>query len=77
MTSTLKWRPVVKYSGSLPDELKYVLRKRNDGERLHDVEYGEEDLEYLVGLYHANIDGADKLYKTIKKHGRIILTETY
>jgi hypothetical protein len=77
MSSTLHWKPVGKYKGTLSDELKFALRKRN--EFCHDAggDYGTESIDFLRGLAVAGIEDAEKLIKLIQKHGDIRITEVH
>lgn len=67
MSSNLMWEPAKRKAKSLPDALKIVLRDKGglDGGRKI---YSRDDLQYLTGLAHAEIDGASELIELIEKH---------
>lgn len=78
MSSTLMWSPVMKYKGSLSDNLKFALRKRTDWcDNSANGTYGESDIPFLKGLHVGGVEDADKLIKLIEKHGDIQLAEQY
>ena len=58
---------------SLPDPIKYVLRKKFGG--FIDTTLGEFDVAYLQGLSDAGIKGADELIAAIEKHETIVVKE--
>ena len=76
MSSTLTWEPQHREKDSLPDELKFVLRKQcSDG--YVDIRMSESDLAYLRGLRDAGVKGAQTLIEAIEKYESIIVREEY
>ena len=73
MSATLIWR-VPKKGNSLPDALKFALRKRYS-EGVHTMT--EHDLPYLEGLRDGGVDGAQVLIDAINKHDEIEVWEQY
>lgn len=75
MSSSLEWEPRNRERESLPDELKFVLRKRY-GEPVSSI-IDDSDLAYLAGLRDAGIEGAEDLIEAINKYGEIHVKEHY
>ena len=75
MSSNLTWEPRYRDKEDLPDELKYVLRKKY-GDPV-DTYMTAQDVPYLEGLSHADIKGVAQLLHAIDKHGDIIVKEEY
>lgn len=69
MSTSLVWRPIAD-AHSLPDELKYVLRKKG----LPRV-FTSSDYDYVHGLVDAGVKGADELLELLNQHGEIELLE--
>lgn len=71
------WRPKNSAEGSLDFELKKTISRRlwdtdgscGGGEAI----VSESDIEYLTGLHHSGIKGANQLIKLINKHHEVIL----
>lgn len=74
MSSTLYWVPVVQTGKSLPDELKYALRKKFGG-YICNTRLLSGHIEYLNGLRDAGTKGAQELIDAIEKHGEIEISE--
>lgn len=77
MSSTLMWRPEQEYQGSLPDQLKFVLRNRISVSYGGEMTFGDDDLAYLQGLKDAGVEGANHLIELIKTHGNITVQEQF
>ena len=78
MSSSLKWRPAMSQSRTLPRPLKYPLSRRlwdTDGSTGHGdaVVTVEEHLPYLEGLRDAGVEGAQELIDILNKHVAVIV----
>ena len=76
MTSTLTWRPALTDKEDLPDELKFVLRKKFNG-NIHEQRLDMSDVKYLEGLVDAGVKGANSLINAIQINAEVIITEEY
>lgn len=78
MSSTLVWRKiiVVPANNSLPDQLKYILRKRFGGGNYPEI-LDRTDLRYLEGLADAGVDGAEDLRAAIIEYDEVEILEEY
>lgn len=75
MSSNLYWKPVMKESNDLPDELKYALQKRYEG-YIEGTILEYDDISYLEGLRDAGVKGAQDLIEAIKQHDLVRIWET-
>ena len=76
MSSSLSWKPVIFESGNpLPDALKFILRGAFGSPLDH--EFDESNIDFLLGLEAAGIDGACECIKSIKTHGKIRVYEEW
>jgi hypothetical protein len=75
MSTSLFWKPVKDYSGTLPDGLKYALRKMDEWHNGGPQTLTKSDIPFLRGLSIGDVDGADKLIYLIEKHGEIEVEE--
>ena len=73
MSLNLYWEPADREANDLPDELKYVMRKRFDG--AVDTVFDEGDAHYIQGLRDAGVKGAQELLDAIAKHGSVRVFE--
>ena len=75
MSSYLNWEPVDRPKGTLPDELKFALRKRF--REPVDTTMHNSSVPYLEGLRDAGVKGAQALLDAIEKHGEVTVKEEY
>lgn len=77
MSSSLYGRPapVDPVGDSLPDELKFIFRKRF-GEPVKHI-FTRDDLSYLGGLQDAGVEGAILLVQKIIQHEQYEVWEEY
>ena len=75
MSSTLVWEPLDRGKKELPDEIKYILRKKY-GEPVKIV-LSECDIEYLQGVKDAGVESIETLIKAIEKYHKIIVEEEW
>lgn len=75
MSSNLAWEPGCRQKNSLPDQLKFVLRKKYGD--VVDANMDTDDLPYLTGLRDAGIDGAQTLIDAIEKYDEISVVEEF
>lgn len=73
MSHTLYWEPVERSQASLPDALKFALREAF--EFPVDVELCKTDLNFVLGLECAKVEGATELRAAIERHGRVRVLE--
>lgn len=76
MSSNLCWQPIKQNWRDLPDQLKYVLQKRNEGSLANFI-MDRSDIPYLSGLKDAGIKGAETLIDAIEKHYEIEVKEIF
>jgi len=69
MSSSLVWRPICE-SKTLPDTLKFVLRKRGLPRT-----FSAGDYDYVHALMDAGVDGAEELMELINTHHEVELLE--
>lgn len=74
MSSSLVWKPIEPVRGTLPNALKFVLRKRSD---TWPQTFCQRDLDYLNGLIDCEVEGAKELYQLILEHGEVELREEH
>lgn len=76
MSSCLYWKPTTPMKDSLPDRLKFVLRKHFDCTRLDEV-LDTDFIPFLRGMESAGIEGARELIDIIYEHNEIHIKEEY
>ena len=76
MGSTLNWKPLEEYKGSLPRELRNALQRRSPN-GLADGKYDHSDLDFLDGLRICGIKGAEVLIGLIHEHDAVYLEEIF
>jgi len=75
MSSTLMWEPLRRNKKDLPNEIKYILRKKY-GEPVKIV-LCERDVEYLQGVKDAGVESIEILIKAIEKYQEILVQEEW
>ena len=75
MSSSLEWRAINPPQHSLPNELKYTLRKKC-GDPVRGI-LTSHDIPYLEGLADAGIKGARQLIELVQEHMEIEVFESY
>jgi len=77
MSSNLMWKPIRDDGESLPDSLKFALRKRFGNGTIKEAELDSDDISYLTGLADCGIVGANELIDLIEKHGKVSIWEQF
>ena len=72
MSSTLVWR-LKKSGGSLPDQLKLLIRNRYALPKT--FRWGSAEVEYLAGLVDGKVKGALELCSLVEEHCEIEVSE--
>ena len=75
MSSTLIWEPLNRKKKDLPDEIKYILRKKY-GEPINIV-LRENDIGYLQGIKDAGVLSIEILINAIEKYQEIVVQEEW
>ena len=75
MSSTLMWEPLRRNKKDLPNEMKYILRKKY-GEPVKIV-LSERDIEYLQGVKDAGVESIETLINAIEKYQEILVQEEW
>ena len=75
MSSTLIWEPLNRKKKDLPDEIKYILRKKY-GEPINIV-LRENDIGYLQGIKDAGVLSIEILINAIEKYQEILVQEEW
>jgi len=69
------WEPLNRKKKDLPDEIKYILRKKY-GEPVKIV-LRECDIEYLQGVKDAGVESIEILINAIEKYQEILVQEEW
>ena len=70
MSANLMWAPAKRDKQTLPDALKFILRDHCclDSDK---QTWEKDQIPYLRGLAHANVEGAQELIDAIDTHGAV------
>jgi len=77
MGSTLKVEPMNRTKKSLPDDLKFILRKKLGGRTVLNHRMDEADIPYLKGLVDCEVKGAFDLIEMIEKYDEVVIDEEF
>lgn len=77
MTSTLTIEPLYRKKKSLSSDLKFALRKSNNGNTINSMRVDESDISYFTGLKHAGLDDASIVIEMINQYGECIIDEEF
>lgn len=77
MSSSLTIEPTQRKKNTLSTELKFALRKRNNGQTLNNKEFTKSDIPYFSGLYDAGIKDAQDVINLIERYDSITINEEF